>query len=106
MNVAGHRISTIEVESALVDHPAVAEAAVVGKHDAVTGEAIFAFVTTRAGVQADDELAAELRAHVGSRHRRHRPASLPRLHARPAQDALRQDHAPAAPRRGRGSLAG
>ena len=64
MNVAGHRISTIEVESALVDHPAVAEAAVVGKHDAVTGEAIFAFVTTRAGVQADDALATELRAHV------------------------------------------
>ena len=65
MNVAGHRISTIEVESALVDHPAVAEAAVVGKHDAVTGEAIFAFVTTRAGVETGDELAAELRTHVG-----------------------------------------
>ena len=64
MNVAGHRISTIEVESALVDHPAVAEAAVVGKHDPVTGEAIFAFVITRAGVDADDALAAELRAHV------------------------------------------
>jgi acetyl-CoA synthetase len=65
MNVAGHRISTIEVESALVDHPAVAEAAVVGKHDPVTGEAIFAFVITRAGVETSDELAAELRAHVG-----------------------------------------
>ena len=64
MNVAGHRISTIEVESALVDHPAVAEAAVVGKHDPVTGDAIFAFVITRAGVDADDALAAELRAHV------------------------------------------
>ncbi len=64
MNVAGHRISTIEVESALVDHPAVAEAAVVGKHDPVTGEAIFAFVITRAGVETSDELAAELRAHV------------------------------------------
>jgi acetyl-CoA synthetase len=65
MNVSGHRISTIEVESALVDHPAVAEAAVVGKHDPVSGEAIFAFVTTRAGVETGDELAAELRAHVG-----------------------------------------
>jgi acetyl-CoA synthetase len=65
MNVAGHRISTIEVESALVDHPSVAEAAVVGKHDPVSGEAIFAFVITRAGVVADDDLAAELRAHVG-----------------------------------------
>jgi acetyl-CoA synthetase len=65
MNVAGHRISTIEVESALVDHPAVAEAAVVGKHDPVSGEAIFAFVITRAGIVGDDDLAAELRSHVG-----------------------------------------
>jgi acetyl-CoA synthetase len=65
MNVAGHRISTIEVESALVDHPAVAEAAVVGKHDPVSGEAIFAFVTVKAEVGTSDELAAELRAHVG-----------------------------------------
>jgi acetyl-CoA synthetase len=64
MNVAGHRISTIEVESALVDHPAVAEAAVVGKHDPVTGEAIFAFVTTRAGIETSDALATELRDHV------------------------------------------
>jgi acetyl-CoA synthetase len=65
MNVAGHRISTIEVESALVDHQAVAEAAVVGKQDAVTGEAIFAFVVTKVDVETSDELAAELRAHVG-----------------------------------------
>src|SRR3989440_585622 len=50
MNVAGHRISTIEVESALVDHKKVAEAAVVGKNDPVTGQAIFAFVILRAGV--------------------------------------------------------
>ena len=64
MNVAGHRISTIEVESALVDHAAVAEAAVVGKHDPVTGEAIFAFVITRAGVQTGEDLAGELREHV------------------------------------------
>jgi acetyl-CoA synthetase len=64
MNISGHRISTIEVESALVDHPAVAEAAVVSKHDPVSGEAIFAFVTTRAGIETSDELAAELRAHV------------------------------------------
>jgi acetyl-CoA synthetase len=64
MNVAGHRISTIEVESALVDHKAVAEAAVVGKHDPVSGEAIFAFVIVRAGIQTSDELAAELREHV------------------------------------------
>ena len=64
MNVAGHRISTIEVESALVDHPAVAEAAVVGKNDPVTGQAIFAFVSVKQGINADDALARELREHV------------------------------------------
>jgi acetyl-CoA synthetase len=64
MNVAGHRISTIEVESALVDHHAVAEAAVVGKSDPVSGQAIFAFVTPRAGVETSDQLAHELREHV------------------------------------------
>jgi acetyl-CoA synthetase len=64
MNVAGHRISTIEVESALVDHPAVAEAAVVGKNDPVTGQAIFAFVSVKQGVDAGDALARELREHV------------------------------------------
>ncbi len=64
MNVAGHRISTIEVESALVDHHAVAEAAVVGKNDPVSGQAIFAFVTTKAGITTNDQLAHELREHV------------------------------------------
>ena len=64
MNVAGHRISTIEVESALVDHPSVAEAAVVGKNDPITGQAIFAFVTVKAGVTSNDALASELREHV------------------------------------------
>jgi acetyl-CoA synthetase len=67
MNVAGHRISTTEVESALVDHPAVAEAAVVGKTDPVTGQAIFAYVTVRAGVDATDALGDELRAHVAEK---------------------------------------
>ena len=65
MNVAGHRISTIEVESALVDHKSVAEAAVVGKSDPVSGEAIFAFVITKSGIETSDALASELRAHVG-----------------------------------------
>jgi acetyl-CoA synthetase len=64
MNVAGHRISTIEVESALVDHPAVAEAAVVGRHDPVSGQAIFAFVILRVGHEPSEELAAEVRDHV------------------------------------------
>ncbi len=64
MNVSGHRISTTEVESALVDHPAVAEAAVVGKTDATTGQAIGAFCILRAGYEPGDALAAELRDHV------------------------------------------
>ena len=64
MNVAGHRISTTEVESALVDHRSVAEAAVVGKNDAITGQAIFAFVILQAGQEPSDELAIQLREHV------------------------------------------
>ncbi|MDQ4126290.1 MAG: acetate--CoA ligase [Actinomycetota bacterium] len=64
MNVAGHRISTYEVESALVDHQGVAEAAVVGRQDPREGESIVAFVTPKAGVVGDDALLRELRDHV------------------------------------------
>ena len=64
MNVSGHRISTMEVESALVDHPAVAEAAVVGATDDLTGQAIAAFVTLRGGFEGGDDLEDELRSHV------------------------------------------
>jgi acetyl-CoA synthetase len=64
MNVAGHRISTTEVESALVDHSAVAESAVVGKKDEVTGQAIFAYVILKAGQEPTDALAVQLREHV------------------------------------------
>jgi acetyl-CoA synthetase len=64
MLVAGHNISTTEVESALVSHPAVAEAAVVGRKDEISGQAIAAFVTLRSSVTGDDELLAELRDHV------------------------------------------
>ncbi len=67
MNVSGHRISTTEVESALVDHPRVAEAAVCGKIDEVTGQAIYAFVTLRGGEAGSDELADELREHVAGK---------------------------------------
>ena len=67
MNVSGHRLSTIELESALVDHPAVAEAAVIGRADPVTGEAIAAFVTLRDGYHGDELLIAELRDHVAQR---------------------------------------
>jgi acetyl-CoA synthetase len=64
MNVSGHRISTIEVESALVDHPAVAEAAVVGASDETTGQAIVAYVIMREGQETSDARAHELRDHV------------------------------------------
>jgi acetyl-CoA synthetase len=64
LNVSGHRIGTMEVESALVSHPAVAEAAVIGASDPVTGQAIMAFVTPRAGYMPSDELTAELKEHV------------------------------------------
>jgi len=61
MNVSGHRISTTEVESALVSHPSVAEAAVVGANDATTGQAIIAYVTLRGGLEVDEKV---LRDHV------------------------------------------
>jgi acetyl-CoA synthetase len=61
MNVSGHRISTTEVESALVSHPSVAEAAVVGANDATTGQAIIAYVTLRGGLEVDERV---LRDHV------------------------------------------
>ena len=64
MLVAGHNISTTEVESALVSHPLVAEAAVVGRKDDLTGQAIAAFVTLRADAEGDDALLTELREHV------------------------------------------
>ncbi len=64
INVAGHSLSTMEVESALVSHPKVAEAAVVGRPDELKGQAIVAFVTPRHGHVADDALAKELREHV------------------------------------------
>jgi acetyl-CoA synthetase len=64
MLVSGHNISTTEVESALVSHPAVAEAAVVGRADAVTGQAIAAFVTLRGSAVGDEGLIDELRDHV------------------------------------------
>ncbi len=64
MNVSGHRISTTEVESALVSHDAVAEAAVVGASDATTGQGIVAFVILRAGVDNAPDLVGALRAHV------------------------------------------
>ena len=67
MNVSGHRISTTEVESALVDHTSVAEAAVVGATDDLTGQAIVGYVILRGGVVGDDALVNELRSHVATK---------------------------------------
>ncbi|QYG94798.1 acetate--CoA ligase [Iamia sp. SCSIO 61187] len=67
MNVSGHRISTTEVESALVDNAKVAEAAVVGAKDDTTGQAIVAFVTLRGSTEPSDEVGAELREHVADK---------------------------------------
>ncbi|MGH9404942.1 MAG: acetate--CoA ligase [Terriglobia bacterium] len=67
MNVSGHRISTFEVESALVDHPSVAEAAVIGKTHEVKGQGIAGFVTLKEGVEPSDDLKKELREHVAKK---------------------------------------
>jgi acetyl-CoA synthetase len=67
MNVSGHRVSTAEVESALVDHPAVAESAVVGAKDEVTGQAIIAFVTCKGDQEPTQALGRELRGHVATK---------------------------------------
>ena len=67
LNVAGHRIGTMEVESALVSHSAVAEAAVIGVTHDIKGQGIAAFVTLRAGNEASDELMQELRRHVAEK---------------------------------------
>ena len=67
LNVAGHRIGTMEVESALVDHPKVAEAAVVGRTHEIKGQAVAAFVTVKEGVQTSEALMSELKDHVAKK---------------------------------------
>ena len=109
MLVSGHNISTTEVESALVSHPKVAEAAVVGATDPTTGQGIVAFVILRgeAGEAVADDAAAgeaviqELRQHVSKVLGPDRQAAADPARRRAAQDPVRQDHAPAAARRRR-----
>ncbi len=102
INVSGHRLSTAEIESALVSHPAVAEAAVIATADDLTGQSVVAYVTLGSGAAPGPELETELREHVGrqiGKLARPRPDHLGR---RPAQDQVREDHAQApARRRGR-----
>ena len=66
LNVSGHRLGTAEIESALVSHPAVAEAAIVGRPDEIKGSSIVAFVTLKTGHEPTDELNQELRSHVAT----------------------------------------
>jgi acetyl-CoA synthetase len=67
INVSGHRLSTAEVESAIVSHPKVAEAAVIGQSDEQTGQAICAFVTLEGDLEGNEEMVAEVREHVAGR---------------------------------------
>ena len=67
VNVSGHRLSTAEVESAIVSHPKVAESAVIGQQDEDTGQAIAAFVTLEGSYEPSDELVGEIREHVATR---------------------------------------
>jgi acetyl-CoA synthetase len=99
LNVAGHRLSTMEIESALVANPMVAEAAVVGRPDDVKGQAVSAFVTLKAdsAQRGKQEFVAPV---GGQRNRPHRQARRYPLHRFASQDAQRQDHAPPAARAG------
>ena len=106
VNVSGHRLSTAEVESAIVAHEKVAEAAVIGQSDEDTGQAICAFVTLRGGTEPSDELVEGIRADGRRADRQIRPPEADHLGRRPAEDPLRQDHAPAAARHRRGPGAG
>jgi acetyl-CoA synthetase len=67
MNISGHRVSTMEVESALVDHPHVAEAAVIGRPHEIKGQAIAAFVTIKDGTKPSKELMEEIKGHVAKK---------------------------------------
>ena len=98
MNVSGHRIGSMEVESALVSHPAVTEAAVVGRPDDIKGQALAAFVTLGPGYKPSDALREEIRSHVGKEIGSLRQARRNPLHRRSAEDAKRQDHASPASR--------
>ena len=98
LNVAGHRLGTAEIESALVAHPRVAEAAVVGRPHDVKGESVFAFVVCKGERPTGDTSGAGQRAaRLGGRAaRRHRQARRHPLRRQPAEDTLGQDHAPPA----------
>src|SRR4029077_7214215 len=114
MDITGHRIARAEFEPALVSHPAVAEAAVVGANDATTGQAIVAFVTVKGANDAEGEggggppprrggaggaLRRRAAGPCGPRDRPDRQAAPDHVDTRAAQDPQRQDHAPPPARR-------
>ena len=106
MNISGHRISTAEVESALVGHSGVAEAAVVGVTDDTTGQAICAFVVLRSDHDANEGTVDELRIPGRPRDLAHRQTARNPRGARAAEDPQRQDHAQAVARHRRKSRVG
>ena len=87
LNVAGHRIGTMEVESALVDHPSVAEAAVVGRPHEIKGQAVAAFVTLRKVRSGREMLVGRAEGARRQEDRRDRQAGRHHLRRRPAEDA-------------------
>ena len=94
LNVAGHRIGTMEVESALVDHPRVAEAAVVGRAHEIKGQAITAFVTLKEGTVGSAAAGRRTESARRQEDRRDRAARGDPVHGGSPEDALRQNHAP------------
>ncbi len=102
INVAGHRLGTAEIESALVAHPKVAEAAVVGYPHDIKGQGIYAYVTLRADQEPNEELRSELVQWVRDEISPIAAPDLLAMGAEPAEDPLRQDHAPHPPKNRRG----
>ncbi len=100
LNVSGHRLSTMEIESALVAHEKVAEAAVVGRPDEMKGQAVAAFVTLEMGHEPSPRAEGRAAAVGGEGDRLDGEAGRHSLHRPVAQDALRQDHAAPAARAG------
>jgi acetyl-CoA synthetase len=94
LNVSGHRMGTAEVESALVLHDKIAEAAVVGFPHDVKGQGIYCYVTPMEGVEPDDAAQAELSQALRQGNRPHRQARHHPVGAGSAENPLRQDHAP------------
>ena len=106
VNVSGHRLSTAEVESAIVAYVDVAEAAVIGQHDEDSGQAIVAFVTLQGELEGDAGTVEGIRDTVAERIGKFARPEAHHLDGRSAEDALGQDHAPPAARHRGGPRAG